>query len=330
MQMEAKHWFGLVGAGAALIALSFIQNDPKAPGDVEGARVPQGTVAQVEIPDAPTLVSIPTPSVTTSHTTKPKVTKPKQPAPSASNAAPEAAGTPTGELSRDWDGAMIAGKTVWADKKSPRLRKVDMGSDPVCKSLHSKDVYSEQYVVDKDNGLANVIVYVEKVPDGEYPMSKDPVILDQIGCIYVPHVVGIQLGQKVIIRNSDSTQHNVHFKGRLNTEWNKSQSTKGDMEPLKAFARPEVGTALFKCDIHPWMEARVGVFDHPFFAISKSDGTFAIPQGLPDGKYEVTAWHEKCKTASATLTVVKGKTSEVNFSFTKKKKNKAKVIAEGK
>jgi plastocyanin len=337
INMEAKHWFGLVGGGIALLGASFFLNSPKYAWEVAGARKPDAALseatAELEEPSSTSVIPsapvIRTPEVSTTRAPKPQSTSTaSKPKPSGSTEGPPVEVTPTGELSRDWKGAMIAGTVKWDDKPQ-RDRVQDISSDPVCVNLNPEPLLSEQYVIDDNNNLANVIVYVDKVPQGDYPKRTGDVLIDQVNCRYVPHVLGIQIGQIVIIRNSDPTGHNVHWKSKLNSDWNISQSAKGDISPKQEFVRAEVGTSLFKCDVHPWMEARVGLFDHPFFAVSKADGTFEIPQGLPDGKYTVNAWHEKAKTATATLTVVKGKTSEVTFIFTRKD-NSAKVIAEGK
>jgi plastocyanin len=330
--MEAKHWFGLVVGGAALLCASFFLNDPKKAWDVPGVRKPTEVGNVVAAAESAPVAVVKTPAARPDTPTATPTAKPApKPAEKVAKEAPAAAPAEikaTGDLSRNWNGAMIAGTVTWGDKPQ-RDRAVDVSSDPVCVALNPEPLMGEQYVVDDKGNLANVIVYVDKVPAGDYAKREGEVILDQVGCRYIPHVVGIQLGQKVVIRNSDATTHNVHFKSKLNGSWNMNQSSKGDAAPKGEFARAEVGTALFKCDIHPWMEARVGLFDHPFYAVSKADGTFEIPQGLADGKYTVTAWHEKAKTATATLSVVKGKTSEVNFVFTRKD-NKATVVAEGK
>ena len=191
-------------------------------------------------------------------------------------------------------GGAIVGRTVRVGKVH-RNPPIDMACDAVCASQHTgREVRFEKVLVDKTGGLANVIVWIKNVPKGNYPVRRGRVILDQVGCRYVPHVFCIQLGQELVIRSSDSTAHSVRFKSKLNGDWNMTQPGKGDVSPREKFRKPEVGTSLFKCDIHPWMEARVGIFDHPFFGLSKADGTFQIPTaGLPAGKHEVWARHEK-------------------------------------
>lgn len=323
--MEAKHWFGIVAMGVLLMGVSFATNQYKAPGDTPGARplneallgepVAQEAVAKVKIPVPVKVTTDEEEAESEAETTTDTGTEPAAPAP-----APVA-------RSFGADGPAVAGRVKWSGKTKENPT-IDMGSDPVCKSMHEgKEVFAEKIVIDDSGNVANVLVYVDKVPDGKYPVKEEPIVLNQEGCTYKPHVVGIQIGQKIIIRNSDNTTHNVHFKSKLNGDWNLTQSTKGDMDPKDPISRMEVGTALFKCDIHPWMEARVGVFDHPFFGVSKEDGTFEIPHGLPDGKYTLTAVHEKYGKATMKDVEIKGgQTTQVEFTFKADKKNSGTLV----
>ncbi|MAB88934.1 MAG: hypothetical protein CMJ90_05695 [Planctomycetes bacterium] len=187
----------------------------------------------------------------------------------------------------------IVGHTILAGKVR-KNRPLDMKCDPNCDAANAgRKPYTQRVLVDDKGNLANVVVWIKDVPDGEYPAKRGRMILDQVACRYVPHVLGIQIGQKLRIRNSDATCHTVHFKSKLNGDWNMTQASKGTSPPRKDFAKAEVGTAVFKCDVHPWMTCRVAIFDHPFFAVSERDGSFEIPtHNLPAGKYEIWAWHE--------------------------------------
>ena len=139
------------------------------------------------------------------------------------------------------------------------------------------------------NGLQNAFVYVKDgLGNRTFPVPKTPVVLDQQGCKYRPHVVGIQVGQPLEVRNSDSTLHNVHAIPKVNKEFNFGQPTKG-MKSSRTFDKAEV-MVPFKCDVHGWMNAYAGVVAHPFFAVSKADGSFEI-KGLPPGSYTVEVWH---------------------------------------
>ena len=222
----------------------------------------------------------------------------------------------------------IVGHTILAGKVR-KNRPLDMKCDPNCDAANAgRKTYTQRVLVDDKGNLANVVVWIKDVPEGESPAKRGRMILDQIACRYVPHVLGIQIGQKLRIRNSDATCHTVHFKSKLNGDWNMTQSSQGTVPTQKGFAKAEVGTSLFKCDIHPWMEARVAIFDHPFFATTKADGTFEIDTaGLPDGKYEIWAWHEKYKTAKVKGVEVKqGQVVQLQFTFNKKKKNKGAIV----
>jgi len=177
----------------------------------------------------------------------------------------------------------------------PAPKKIATDADPVCGKANP-NLSTEDTVV-KDGKLANVFVYIKdgttadgtKVGDYTYETPTEPVTLDQKGCHYVPHVLGIQVNQKLKVVNSDPTQHNIHPTPKVNEEWNKTQPN-GAAPIEKAFTRAEVLIPV-KCNQHPWMKSYIGVLKHPFFAVSGEDGSFTI-KGVPPGKYTVVAWHE--------------------------------------
>jgi hypothetical protein len=179
---------------------------------------------------------------------------------------------------------------------APAPKKIDTSADPVCASANP-NLMTEDTVV-KDGKLANAFVYVKegttadgtKITEITFPTPTDAVSLDQKGCHYIPHVLGIQANQKLRITNSDPTQHNIHPTPKVNAEWNQTQSN-GAPPIEKTFGRPEVLIPV-KCNQHPWMKSYVGVLRHPFFAVSAEDGTFTI-KGVPPGTYTVAAWFEK-------------------------------------
>jgi plastocyanin len=188
-----------------------------------------------------------------------------------------------------------------------------MDADPVCKTAHAGAVADETVAVDKKGELANVIVYV-KEGAGNYPPPSTSVLLDQKGCMYKPHVFGIQVGQALEIQNSDPTLHNVHSMATVNDSFNVGQPNQG-MKTEKKFTKAEM-PLKFKCDVHSWMHCFVGVFTHPFYSVSGADGSFKI-SGLPAGSYTVVAWQEKYgESAPQKVDIKDGEAKSLNFTFT--------------
>ena len=205
--------------------------------------------------------------------------------------------------------AVIAGTISYVNGDPDAAIKMD--ADPICKGLHSEPAYSEKVVAD-GGGLANAFVYVKSGLSGSYPVPADKVVLNQQGCQYSPHVSGIQVGQTLVIRNSDATLHNVHAMPEKNDEFNQGQPFQ-DMEMERTFDIAEV-MVPFKCDVHPWMASYMGVMDHPFYSVSGADGSFSI-DGLPAGEYEVEAWHEEFGARTLSVTVAADGSAEANFDF---------------
>jgi plastocyanin len=204
--------------------------------------------------------------------------------------------------------------TVTFDGKVPTLRPLAMDADPACAKKHSKPVPAEMLVLGSGNTMGNIMVWVSKgLPAGKtWPVPKTPVVLDQNGCQYKPHVMGIMVGQAYRILNSDGVLHNIHTLPKVNPAFNKGMPATLK-ETSTTFAKPE---AVFniKCDVHPWMSAYVAVFTHPFFSVTGTDGKFTI-SGLDPGTYEITAWHEKLGTQTASVTVSGSDTKSQNFKF---------------
>lgn len=204
--------------------------------------------------------------------------------------------------------------TVTYDGKVPTLRPLAMDADPVCAKKHSGPVQNEMLVLGKGNTMGNIMVWVSKgLPAGKtWPAPKTPVTLDQQGCLYKPHVMGIMVGQPYRILNSDGILHNIHTLPKVNPSFNKGMPATLK-ETTTSFGRPE---AMFhiKCDVHPWMSAYIAVYTHPFFSVTGRDGRFSLA-GLDPGTYEITAWHEKLGTRTATVTVGAADTKSQNFTF---------------
>lgn len=208
--------------------------------------------------------------------------------------------------------------TIKFEGNPPAPKKLDMNTDPICAQGQKGPIYAETLVVGPAKQLANVFVKIKSgLPTKPYPVPTQPVVLDQKGCHYVPHVIGAQLGQKVKILNSDSTLHNVHSFSKANPPFNMAMPSSTQPKE-KIFSKSE-GMFNVKCDIHPWMEAWIGVVDHPFFAVSREDGTYMI-SGVPAGTYEIEAWHEKAGTKTSKMTVGAEETKVQDFSFSAQKK----------
>ena len=181
--------------------------------------------------------------------------------------------------------------------KVPNAKPLKMTEDPACMEKHEGQIVSERYVVDANKNVKNVFVYIKSgLEEKTFKPPKKPAVLDQKGCVYAPHVLGVMVGQPLKVLNSDRLFHNVHVKPEHNREVNKAMppfSTKPNF-PGKLFAKPEVMMPIV-CDAHPWMIAYVGVLPHPFFAVTGDDGRFEIPD-VPSGTYEVEVWHEAMGT----------------------------------
>lgn len=206
----------------------------------------------------------------------------------------------------------IQGKVAYsgAAEQGARIR---MNADPSCAEQHSTPVYSSELEVGADGALKNTFVWVKEGLDGyQFDTPSTAVELDQHGCLYKPHVIGVQTGQAIKILNSDPTTHNIHPVPAANREWNKSQAP--NVAPLEeSFARPEVMIPV-KCNVHPWMKAYIGVVAHPYFAVTGDDGSFEI-KGLPPGDYTLQAWHEKLGTQDVKVTVKTGEAASADFSY---------------
>lgn len=201
---------------------------------------------------------------------------------------------------------------VMVEGELPAPEELMMNSDPNC-VMAATNTQSSTYV-GSDGHLGNVFVYVrEGLGDMTFPVSSEVVTLNQEGCRYIPHVLGIQVGQTLNIINSDPTLHNIHATPEANDEFNMGQPIQG-MEFERTFDTPEVMVPM-RCDVHGWMNAYIGVLEHPFFAVTGEDGMFDISE-LPPGDYVVEAWHEALGTQTQNVTVGTGETAEVSFTFT--------------
>jgi plastocyanin len=209
----------------------------------------------------------------------------------------------------------VTGKISFTGAK-PAVAKIKMNADPKCVKMHGgKDVDAEAVIVNGNGTLKNVFVYVKSGLSGKFPVPANTVTFDQQGCTYHPHVLGMMVGQKLEVKNSDPTLHNVHSLAKNTKGFNVAQPKQG-MKMTQTFDKAEVMVKV-KCEVHNWMNAWIGVLDHPFFAVSDDKGTFEI-KNLPAGEYELEAWHEKYGTQTMKVKVGASETKTADFSFTGK------------
>ena len=218
-----------------------------------------------------------------------------------------------------WPGVAHAASTITGtvifDGKTPNLRPLDMTAEPVCHKKHGgKPAPNEALVLGTGNTMANILVWVSKgLPAGKtWPAPTTPVVLDQDGCAYKPHVMGIMVGQTYRILNNDGILHNIHTLPKINPSFNRGQPATVK-EMTTTFPKPE-SVFQIKCDVHPWMSAYIGVFTNPFFSTTSTDGKYTI-SGLDPGTYEITAWHEKLGTQTASVTVAANETKTQGIKF---------------
>jgi plastocyanin len=233
---------------------------------------------------------------------------------SESSSAPAAtSAAPAGQKVDPATAGDVTGSVV-LEGTAPANAAIRMNADPTCLKQVSGEQTQETYMVGADGkSLANVFVYVK---DGLGSYAYDPpsgaVTIDQKGCRYHPHVFGMRVGQKLEILNSDPTLHNIHATPKANSEFNTGQPIQG-MKTEHTFNSPEI-MVPFKCDVHGWMNAYVGVLDHPYFTVTGEDGKFSL-KGLPPGTYTIEAWHEKLGATTQSVTLAAKETKDVSFTL---------------
>jgi plastocyanin len=225
---------------------------------------------------------------------------------------PQSASTPAALPAEPIDPATVASISgrITLEGTPPKPERIKTTSDPTCMA----PVFTETFATGNAGALQNVFVYVKDgLGNRTFPVPTEPVVLVQKNCTYVPHVLGVMAGQPVELRNSDPTLHNIHAVPEANREFNVGQPIQG-MKQQHVFSAKEV-MVPFKCDVHRWMSAFVGVLDHPFYAVTSTDGSFDL-KGLPPGTYTIEAVHEKLGRQTQTVTVGPKETkSDVSFMF---------------
>ena len=215
----------------------------------------------------------------------------------------------------------VQGKIIF-EGKAPKMKSLRMDADPVCVANNEIQPRREWLILDENNSVKNVLVFIKESKSGSLAENndepKDIAVIDQKGCVYVPHVLGLMVGQQLDILNSDGTLHNIHALPKVNKEFNKAMPRSKKLMSV-TFDKAEAPFKV-KCDVHPWMGAFLGVFDHPYFAVTDDSGSYTI-SGLAPGKYVIEAWHEKLGSQIADITVDDSGASQ-DFTFKKPSKKK--------
>ncbi|MDD5544777.1 MAG: carboxypeptidase regulatory-like domain-containing protein [Acidobacteriia bacterium] len=208
--------------------------------------------------------------------------------------------------------ATITGKVSYTGTK-PTPKVIHMDTEPACAAANSGPVYTQELEVNSNNTLKDVFVAVtDGANNYTFAVPSTAVTIDQKGCRYHPHVLGLMAGQTLQIENSDHTTHNIHPMPKDNPEWNTSMP-QGSQPLEKKFGRSELLIPV-KCNVHPWMKAYIGVTKNPFFAVTGDDGSFEI-KGLPPGTYTLTAFQEKLGQQTMQVTVGAKETKTADFTF---------------
>jgi len=209
------------------------------------------------------------------------------------------------------DDAVVNG-VVKLEGNVPSPNHVDMAGDPQCAKLHPTGAMAEDILTDSNGGLQNVIVFISAgLADRTFDPPKDAATIEQNGCMYQPHVIAIEVNQKLEVVNSDTTTHTVHVLPVNNPPWDKPQPPGPPIEVT--FPQQEVAIPV-KCDLHPWMRGYIAVFKHPYFAVTGRNGSFEI-KNLPPGTYTIQAWHEKLGTATQEVTIQASESKSLEFVF---------------
>lgn len=219
-------------------------------------------------------------------------------------------GKPTSTVEAESGGSLTG--TVKFTGTAPKPTKIDMSFDPNCAKAHPTPAVTEEVVTGADGGLANVVVYVaDGLGSQTFEPPTQPAVLEQKGCVYVPHVIALQANQKLDVVNSDLTTHNIHPNPANNREWNRTQPHGVPLE--ESFAREEISIPV-KCNVHPWMRGYIAVLKNPYFAVTDKNGHFEV-KGLPPGSYTINAWQEKLGAQTQKVTVTAGQNGNLEFVF---------------
>ena len=207
---------------------------------------------------------------------------------------------------------IVKGKILF-EGVAPAVREIPVRGNPECAGLHPGGTVPSEEMLVNTGGLQNVFVYVKEGLEGySFPTPQEAVTIENKGCMYVPHVSGVRVGQAVNFLNQDSTLHNIHSYPKNSKPFNLGLPVEG-MKQSKKFDSPEIMVPL-KCDVHPWMQGYLGVLEHPYFAVSDENGAFEI-KNLPPGNYTLEIWHEKLGVQSQKIQIEPQAVKDVEFKF---------------
>lgn len=199
--------------------------------------------------------------------------------------------------------ALAAGGPGLAAAGEVRGRILYSGTPPAPRALEvTKDravcgeSAEDEGVLVSDGGLANVVVRIAAPGSPAPPVEA---VLDQRGCRFVPHVLAVPVGSRLVLLNGDRVLHGVRGTEGPRTAFDVPMP--GDARSVtKPLTRP--GPIEIGCDVHAWMRAWVHVVDGPHFAVSDARGGFVVP-GVPPGRHAAIAWHERLGERVVTVEV---------------------------
>ncbi|MCW5932846.1 MAG: hypothetical protein KIT45_00930 [Fimbriimonadia bacterium] len=240
---------------------------------------------------------------TTTNTTTPSGDSGSPPSGTSSVAVPE---TPT-------DGSGTLYGVVKFEGTPPKSDPVNVATDPGCQWFYKDNpLLKEDVVIGEGNSLRYTYVHIKGNVAGTHSVPKDHYLVDQVKCIFIPHVSGVMVGQTVRFRNSDPVVHNTRTNAKINKFFNATQPKQGDFAD-HAFDKEEYGIKLV-CDVHPWMASYIHVSPHPFFAVSGEDGSYVI-KGLPPGKYTLEFIHEKLGEKTVEVEVKANEATQTDMTY---------------
>ena len=203
--------------------------------------------------------------------------------------------------------------TIKLDGTPPKMKVINMAAEPACAKVHTQPAMTQDAVLGKNSALQNAVVYLKgDFSAYAFETPATPVVIDQSGCMYSPHVIGVGVGQPLRVTNSDPVTHNIHPMPKNNREWNQSQ-VPGSAPIMESFAREEIAIPV-KCNIHPWMKSYVAVSSTPYFQVTGTDGSFNLTN-VPPGAYTLAVWHERYGMKEQTVTIGASESKVVNITF---------------